>query len=149
MTDRAALRLYAAPSPAAFPWLAAHTALTLGYIFFDLGDLAAARYRVEEAHRHLARLRTDGILRDRLDGLSARLSRAGGHGRVTSAMTLSRAEMRVLQLLPTHLALSEIADELHTSRHTVKTHVRAVYRKLQSSTRTEAVNRARELGLLG
>ena len=54
-------------------------------------------------------------------------------------MTLSRAEMRVLQRLPTHLSLREIGDELHTSRNTVTTHVAAVYRKLQCSTRTEAV----------
>jgi LuxR family transcriptional regulator, maltose regulon positive regulatory protein len=63
-------------------------------------------------------------------------------------MALSKAEMRVLQLLPTHLSLSEIAEELHTSRNTVKSQVAAVYRKLQCSTRTEAVTRGRDLGLL-
>jgi LuxR family maltose regulon positive regulatory protein len=42
----------------------------------------------------------------------------------------------------------QVADELHTSRNTVKTHVAAVYRKLQCSTRTEAVHRGRDLGLL-
>jgi LuxR family maltose regulon positive regulatory protein len=76
------------------------------------------------------------------------LSREGGHLRVPSAMTLSSAEMRVLQRLPTHLSLGEIGDELHTSRNTVKTQVAAVYRKLQCSTRTEAVHRGRDLGLL-
>jgi len=63
-------------------------------------------------------------------------------------MALSRAEMRVLQLLPTHLSLGEIGDELHISRNTVKTHVAAVYRKLQCSTRSEAVDRGTDLGLL-
>jgi LuxR family transcriptional regulator, maltose regulon positive regulatory protein len=63
-------------------------------------------------------------------------------------MALSSAEERILRLLPTHLSLGEIGDELHVSRNTVKTHVGAVYRKLQASSRTEAVTRARELGLL-
>ncbi len=131
-----ALRLYATPSPAAFPWLSAQVAITLGHTFLDLGDFAAARYRAEEARGHLTRLLTEGTLRDQLRRLSAGLARDGGHVRVPSAMALSTAEMRVLQLLPTHLSLGEIGDELHTSRNTVKTHVAAVYRKLQCSTRT-------------
>jgi LuxR family maltose regulon positive regulatory protein len=56
--------------------------------------------------------------------------------------------MRVLQLLPTHLSLGEIGDELHISRSTVKTQVAAIYRKLQCSTRTDAVRRGRDLSLL-
>jgi LuxR family maltose regulon positive regulatory protein len=143
-----ALRLHATPSPAAFPWLSAQIAITLGQIVLDLGDLVAARYRAEEARRHLTQLLSEGVLREQLRRLSAGLAGEGGHVRVPSAMALTTAEMRVLQLLPTHLSLGEIGDELHTSRNTVKTQVAAVYRKLQSSTRTEAVNRARDLGLL-
>jgi LuxR family maltose regulon positive regulatory protein len=51
-------------------------------------------------------------------------------------------------LLPTHLSLGEIGDELHTSRNTVKTHVAAVYRKLHCSARSEAVDKGADLGLL-
>ena len=142
------LRLYATPSPAAFPWLSAQVAITLGQIFLDLGDHAAARFRAEEARAHLTGLLTEGVLREQLGRLSAGISRQGGHARVPSAMALTKAEMRVLQLLPTHLSLGEIGDELYTSRNTVKTHVAAVYRKLHCSTRTEAVERGRELGLL-
>jgi LuxR family maltose regulon positive regulatory protein len=143
-----ALRLYATPSTVAFPWLSAQVAITLGQIFLDLGDFAAARFRAEEARGHLTRLLSEGVLRERLRGLSASLAREGGRPRASSAMALSTAEMRVLQLLPTHLSLGEIGDELHTSRNTVKTQVAAVYRKLQCSTRTEAVRRGHELGLL-
>jgi LuxR family maltose regulon positive regulatory protein len=142
------LRLYASPSPAAFPWLSAQVAMTLARIFLDLGDYAAARFRTEEARGHLAGLLTEGVLREQLHRLSADLAREGGHVRVPSAMALSKAEMRVLQLLPTHLSLGEIGDELHTSRNTVKTQVAAVYRKLHCSTRSEAVERGREFGLL-
>jgi len=143
-----ALRLYTAPSPAAFPWLSAQVALTLGQTFLDLGDFVAARHWAEEARGHLTRLLTEGTLRDQLRRLSAGLARQGGHVRVPSPMALSPAEMRVLQLLPTHLSLGEIGDELYTSRNTVKTHVAAVYRKLQCSTRTQAVQRGHDLGLL-
>jgi LuxR family transcriptional regulator, maltose regulon positive regulatory protein len=142
------LRLYASPSPAAFPWMAAQVAMVLARVFLELGDHAAARFRTEEARGHLAGLLTEGVLREQLNRLSAALAREGGHVRVPSAMALSKAEMRVLQLLPTHLSLGEIGDELHTSRNTVKTQVAAVYRKLHCSTRSEAVERGREVGLL-
>jgi LuxR family maltose regulon positive regulatory protein len=46
-------------------------------------------------------------------------------------------------LLPTHLTFREIGDELHITRNTVKTHVVAIYRKLQVTNRADAVRRAR------
>jgi LuxR family maltose regulon positive regulatory protein len=61
-----ALRLYTAPSPAAFPWLSAQVALTLGQTFLDLRDFVAARHWAEEARGHLTRLLTEGTLRDQL-----------------------------------------------------------------------------------
>ena len=63
-------------------------------------------------------------------------------------MALTTAEMRVLQLLATHLSLGEIGEELHTSRNTVKSQVAAIYGSCSAPTRTEAVARARELDLL-
>jgi len=54
----------------------------------------------------------------------------------------------VLELLPTELSLKEIAVRLHVSRDTVKSHVADLYRKLEAHSRSEAVSRARELGLL-
>jgi LuxR family maltose regulon positive regulatory protein len=142
------LRMNTTLSPAAIPWLSAQVAITLAEIFLELGDFAAARFRAEEAGRHLSGMLTEGTLRQHLRRVLAGLAREGGHVRVPSAMALSRAEMRVLQLLPTHLSLAEIGEELHTSRNTVKAHVAAIYRKLQCSGRTEAVARARDIGLL-
>jgi LuxR family maltose regulon positive regulatory protein len=142
------LRMYTTPSPAAIPWLSVQVAITLAETFLELGDVAAARLRAEEANGHLAGLLTEGTLRQQLGRVSARLAREEGHLRVSSAMTLTRAEIRVLQLLPTHLSLAEIGEELHISRNTVKFQVAAIRRKLQCSTRTEAVTRARDLGLL-
>jgi LuxR family maltose regulon positive regulatory protein len=54
----------------------------------------------------------------------------------------------VLRLLATRLSTPEISQELHVSVNTVRTQVRAIYRKLAVSSRTEAVTQARQLGLL-
>ena len=54
----------------------------------------------------------------------------------------------MLQLLPTHYTLGEIGDELVVSRNTVKSQVAAIYRKLDVTSRAEAVRRAHDVGLL-
>jgi len=64
------------------------------------------------------------------------------------AAPLTTAELRVLRYLPTHLTLAAIADELFVSRNTAKTHAISVYRKLGVSSRQDAVDQARLLGLL-
>jgi LuxR family maltose regulon positive regulatory protein len=62
---------------------------------------------------------------------------------------LSASELRVLRFLPSNLSAGEIAGQLFVSTSTVKTHMRHIYEKLDAHRRTEAVDRARELGLLG
>ena len=64
------------------------------------------------------------------------------------AEPLSQGETRVLRYLPTNLSAPEIARELSLSVHTVRTHVRHLFAKLGAHGRTEAVARARALGLL-
>jgi LuxR family transcriptional regulator, maltose regulon positive regulatory protein len=64
------------------------------------------------------------------------------------AEPLSRSEMRVLRYLPTNLSASEIARELSVSVNTVRTHMRHLFTKLDAHRRTDAVARARALGLL-
>ena len=61
---------------------------------------------------------------------------------------LSEAELRVVRYLPSNLTASEIASELVVSTNTVRTHMRHIYAKLDAHTRSEAVARARELGLV-
>ena len=61
---------------------------------------------------------------------------------------LSERELAVLRFLPTNLSASEIGSELFLSVHTVKTHMRKLYAKLDVHTRAEAVQRGRALGLL-
>ena len=143
-----ALRLYVDPSPGPFPWLAAQMATALGRILVDLDDVQAARRKLAEARRHLARLPTTGALGEEHARLAGEVARRGDRSRSSSAMTLTAAEMRVLRMLPTHLNLSEIADSLFLSRNTVKTQVASVYSKLLASNRDEAVRAARELRLI-
>ena len=57
-------------------------------------------------------------------------------------------EHRVLDLLPTHLTLPEVARQLGVSENTLKSHVREIFRKLDVHSRGEAVERARDVGLL-
>jgi LuxR family maltose regulon positive regulatory protein len=61
---------------------------------------------------------------------------------------LSLGERRVLRALCGPLTLREIASELYVSHNTVKTQVRAIFRKLDAHDRSEAVARARECGVL-
>jgi LuxR family transcriptional regulator, maltose regulon positive regulatory protein len=61
---------------------------------------------------------------------------------------LSDSELRVLRYLPTNLSAPEIARELYVSPNTVRTHIKSLYAKLGTHQRTEAVERARALGLL-
>jgi LuxR family maltose regulon positive regulatory protein len=61
---------------------------------------------------------------------------------------MSKSEIRVLRYMPTNLSAPEIARELSLSVHTVRTHTRHLFAKLGAHGRTEAVTRARALGLL-
>jgi LuxR family maltose regulon positive regulatory protein len=61
---------------------------------------------------------------------------------------LSEREQQVLRLLSTHLTSAEIGDELYISVHTVRFHTKNIYAKLSVHSRSDAVDRARKLGLL-
>jgi ATP/maltotriose-dependent transcriptional regulator MalT len=61
---------------------------------------------------------------------------------------LSGRETEVLALMAAGESNGEIATRLFVSTSTVKTHVNNLYRKLGTSSRTRAVARARELGLI-
>ena len=61
---------------------------------------------------------------------------------------LKERELAVLRFLSTNLTAAEIGNELFLSVHTVKTHMRKLYAKLDVHTRAEAVQQGRALGLL-
>ena len=64
------------------------------------------------------------------------------------ASTLTAAELRLLPMLTTHLTFREIGERLFISRNTVKTQAISAYRKLDASSRSEAIQRAVALGLV-
>lgn len=61
---------------------------------------------------------------------------------------LTPRELRLLHFLPSHLSYAEIGERLFISVNTVKTNLKALYRKLDASTRAEAVEAAARAGLL-
>jgi len=61
---------------------------------------------------------------------------------------LTGREQEVLEYMATHLSYPEIAAELYVSTNTVKTHTRAIFRKLAVSKRSGAVARARHYSLI-
>jgi LuxR family maltose regulon positive regulatory protein len=89
-----------------------------------------------------------GIFVHLLDDAERRLRGKGARRSPVEVDELSAREMAVLRLLGSELSIAEIGDQLYVSRNTVKTHVRAIYRKLDADSRVAAVARARELRLL-
>jgi LuxR family maltose regulon positive regulatory protein len=71
-----------------------------------------------------------------------------GHDVVNPIEPLSDRDREVLQLVATGLSNSQIAARLIVTTGTVKTHINHIFGKLGVQSRTQAVARARELGLL-
>ena len=126
-------------------WQGVQCRETLARAALALGDASAARTLLSEA-QILLNESGDDSLRARLDHTWRRI--AGLPLELTPGTTLTRAELRVLQLLPTHLSFAQIGQQLFVSRNTVKTQAVSAYRKLGVGSRSEAVERAQELNLL-
>ena len=71
-----------------------------------------------------------------------------GNPQARAALGISPRELTVLEALAQGLSNKEIARRLGISPETVKTHLARLYERLGARRRTDAVNRARELGLL-
>jgi LuxR family maltose regulon positive regulatory protein len=130
----------------AIPWYAVEAELQMAEVSIGLGDPSGARQFVRDAEAVLRRRPDLGVLGKRTDELRGRLGTLQSAAGDTSTPTA--AELRLLPLLMTHLTVAGIADRLFLSRHTVKSQVWSLYRKLGVHTRSDAVVRARELGLL-
>ena len=89
-----------------------------------------------------------GTLVGEARALQDQLSRERGSN-TPGPSALTAAELRLLPMLYTHLSFPEIAAEMFLSRYTVKSQAFSIYRKLGVSSRSQAVARARDLGLLG
>jgi LuxR family maltose regulon positive regulatory protein len=129
------------------PWLTIQVGLELTRAHLALADAAAARTiltetkQVLELRPHMGTLVEDAHELD--DCVAASTGSAGAW-----AMSLTAAELRLLPYLATHLTFPEIGSRLFISRTTVKTEAVSLYRKLSASSRSQAIDRAIEVGLL-
>jgi len=86
----------------------------------------------------------------RLLGRGASPAEPAGEGnpRAAEALGISPRELEVLQEIAAGHSNKEIALRLHVSPNTVKTHIARVFEKLEARRRTDALRKARELGLV-
>ena len=131
----------------AIPWFAVRTMLELARAHLNLADADGARTLIREADDVIQHRPALGTLNQQARELRTHLSNVTSV-RVGWASTLTAAELRLLPLLTTHLSFREIAERLFVSRNTVKSQAISVYRKLDASSRSEAIERAVELGLV-
>jgi LuxR family maltose regulon positive regulatory protein len=131
----------------AISWLAVQAQLELAAAHLALEDPAGSTALVREAKDVLRRRPSLGTLVARVEALRRQIA-ASPQPSDGWASTLTTAELRLLPLLTTHFSFREIAERLFVSRNTVKTQAISVYRKLDASSRSEAVERAVQLGLV-
>jgi LuxR family maltose regulon positive regulatory protein len=151
--EEEALRLLAAAQrlrPAlshATPHLAVFALVEMARAYLELQDPAAARAVLFDAARILEYRPDVGFLGGEVERLR---EQAAGAFAVEGGWesSLTAAELRLLPYLPTHLSFREIGERLFVSRNTVKTQAISIYRKLDATSRGEAVARAEVLGLL-
>jgi LuxR family transcriptional regulator, maltose regulon positive regulatory protein len=131
----------------ALPWCAAQARLELARAHMTLLKFADAKTLLDEADEIIRRRPGMGVLEADADELRVECLKAlnAQEGR---ASTLTPAELRLMPLLSSHLSFREIGEQLFVSRNTVKTQAISVYRKLGVSSRSEAIARAAELGLV-
>ncbi|MGZ5297030.1 MAG: LuxR C-terminal-related transcriptional regulator [Actinomycetota bacterium] len=131
-----------------FGWANVQTRVALAHTSLLLGDRIGTETMLREAKEILVE-QPDATRAHRqvakLEDLVRHLRR---HATIGSS-SLTTAELRALHYLPTNLTLAEIGTRLYVSRYTVKTHCESIYRKLNVNLRSEAVESARGIGLLG
>jgi LuxR family maltose regulon positive regulatory protein len=129
------------------PWYGEQTRIMLARAAARLTDMPRARTLLAEASRAARRVPDAPALTAWLDEALGELD-AGAAAALEGSSLLTLAELRILRFLPTHLSFREIGDRLHVSTNTVKSQAHAVYRKLDASSRSEAVARASRVGLI-
>ena len=130
----------------ALPYLSVQTRLELAHAYLALADAGGAWTMLREIDSLLRRQPDVGRLGTEVEHLRASLKTLRADAPGTS--TLTAAQLRLLPYLATHLTFPEIGERLYLSPHTVKSHAMAVYRKINVTSRSGAVERARDLGLL-
>ena len=132
----------------AIPFLAVGSRLELARVYLTMADVTSARHLLREVDDLLLARPRLGVLVGQAAALHETLASTADLG-VGGPSPLSPAELRVLPYLQTHLTFREIAERLYVSRNTVSSQVTSIYRKLGVSSRTDAVDQATAVGLIG
>ena len=143
---RHALRLLADMTDPS-PWYEGECRVVAARTMLRLGERVAARELLAQGAKALRRVPDAPVLREWLDRASTKVELALDSSK-SADWPLTAAELRVLHHLPSHLSFREIGQRLYISPNTVKTHARGIYRKLDVSSRGEAVELAREASLI-
>jgi LuxR family maltose regulon positive regulatory protein len=123
--------------------------IALGQVQWARGRRDEARALAGEARDLLGHARDPGRVAEWLARLERRVQvRLPALVGAAAPDALSDSELAVLRLLPSSLSNREIGEQLFISVYTVKSHLPSIYAKLGSSSREQAVGRARELGVL-
>jgi LuxR family maltose regulon positive regulatory protein len=130
------------------PWLNLQARVALAREALLRHDRAGAAALLDEVDAMLAVTPGAVGVASQAAALRRELNTARDPGQRFGPASLTTAERRVLQLLPTHLSVAEIADRLYVSRNTVKSQTIAIYRKLGASCRGDAIDAAVSAGLL-
>ncbi len=130
------------------PWYGAEARILLAHASLLLTDVGEARALLAEASR-LARRTPDAVIFENWFDQAWAYVDELAETHLSGPASLTVAELRILRFLPSHHSFREIASQLGVSANTVKTQAHAVYRKLDAASRSEAVARALETGLLG
>jgi LuxR family maltose regulon positive regulatory protein len=128
------------------PWYTVQVRLEIARCYLALTDASGARAMLREALKVVRRRPRLGPLVDEIATLQHQLDAL--HANMAGASALTAAELRLLPLLATHLSFREIGARLFISPNTVKTEAISIYRKLGVTCRSEAIEHARQLGLL-
>jgi LuxR family maltose regulon positive regulatory protein len=145
--DRLVCRQQLASIAGMAPWLNLHTRIALTRAALIRGDRTEAAALLNEIEAILADTSGAVHIAEQLATLR-REATTPGRNAGFGPSSLSTAELRVLQLLPTHLSVRAIAERLYVSNNTVKSQTISIYRKLGASSRSEAVEVATAAGLL-
>ena len=127
-------------------WPTFELLLRFAPVLSDLGDRPRAVALLTEA-RSLLVASPNGAEAQfaRLDRVERRL--AARPRSIALGAPLTEREAAVLRLLRGSLSLREIGQELYLSQNTIKTHTRAIYRKLGVSTRHDAIARGYDIDI--
>jgi LuxR family transcriptional regulator, maltose regulon positive regulatory protein len=131
------------------PYHAVRLRLQLATVYLALAERATVRQLLREIDDIVSRRPVLGTLIDEVKDLCAVLASAKAAAGAAAVLPLTPAELRLLPYLQTHLTADIIAERLFISSHTVRTEVKAIYRKLGVSSRNDAVQKATAVGLLG